>query len=110
MSQILISVVLAALTALCIYTANISKTQNMQGDWLFYAFSLFFAIPLVVIIIKALGQKNSGFKKIYDKLARPQEERTRFTPHWFMALFVVIFVVIAVVNIIKIVFEFAKSY
>jgi len=110
MAQILISLVLAGLSAVCIYSAHISgKVRNAQGVWLFYAFSLFFAVPLLVIVIKALGNSNPGFKKLFDNLAGGQEEKRRFTPHWFMALLIPVFVIILAVNIIKIVLGFIKS-
>lgn len=109
MARIFISLVLAALTAVCIYSAHISgKVQDAQGAWLFYAFSLFFAVPLAVIIIKALGQKNAGFRKVYDKLSGHQEETTRFVPHWAMMFIIFIFAAIMIINIFRLVLRFIK--
>lgn len=111
MARILISLVLFMLTAVCIYSAHVSgKGQNAQGAWLFYAFSLFFAIPLAVIVIKALGQKNSGFRKLYDKLAGPQQEQLKFVPHWVMMLVMLVSGIVVFVNIVRIVLRFTKSF
>lgn len=109
MARIFISLVLAALTAVCIYSAHISgKVQNAQGVWLFYAFSLFFAVPLTIIIIKALGQKNAGFRKVYDKLSGRQEETTRLVPHWAMMFIIFVFAAIVIINILGFVLRFIK--
>lgn len=111
MSRILTSMVLAALTAVCVYTAYITgKNQDMQSAWFFSAFSLLFVIPLVIIVIKGLAQKNVWFQRCYEKLCGPKQEGTRFVPHWLMMLFIFIFVILMAVNIIKIVFGLVKSY
>jgi hypothetical protein len=107
MSRILISVVLGMLTAVCIYTAYITgKSENTQGSWFFGVFSLLFAIPLLIIIIKALGQKISLFRRLFDKLAGPQQEGVRFVPHWIMMLVMFIVGIAVLVNILRIVFRF----
>lgn len=110
MSRILISLVLAALTAVCIYAAYLTgKSHDVQSAWFFRAFSLLFAIPLSVVIVKALGQKNPGFKRFYDKLAAPKQEGARFVPHWLMMLIISIFGLIIALNIIIIIIRLVGS-
>lgn len=102
MQQLLIAGVLTALTAFCIYTAYITgKSGNMQGAWFFSAFSLLFVIPLVILVIKALAQRNSGFRRFYEKLSGPERKSVRFVPHWFMMLLIFIFTIVVTVNIIR---------
>lgn len=105
MTRILCSGVLAILTAVCIYTADIcGKNRDMEGTWFFYAFSLLFAVPLVAIIVNALGQKNAAFKKLDEKLCgSKQEEKVRFVPHWFMILILVTFATVIAINVVRVV-------
>ncbi len=111
MPRILISLVLAALAAVCIYTAYISGIgRNTQGVWFFGAFSLLFAVPLLIIIIKALGQNNPGFRRLYDKLTGPRQEQVRFVPHWIMMLLMFIFGIVALVNIVRVVLGLIRSF
>lgn len=110
MSRILITGVLTLLTAVCIYTAYVSgKNQDMQSAWFFYAFSLFFAIPLVAIIVKALAQKNAAFRSLDEKLSGPKkQEGVRFVPHWFTMAMIFVFGILAVVNVIRIILKAVK--
>lgn len=109
MSRILIFAVLLVLTIVSIYSAHISgRGQNVEGLWLFTAFSLFFSIPLIIVVIRALGEKSSAFRKLYNKLAGSQQEGIKFVPHWFMVVIIGIFGIIAVVNIIRVVLWFVR--
>ena len=111
MIRLLIVGILGALTAFCVYTAYITaKSGNMQGAWFFSAFSLLFVIPLVIVVIKGQAQRNAWFRRFYEKICGPQQEGTRFVPHWFMMLLIFIFTIVVTVSIIKVASRVIKLF
>lgn len=110
MSRILLTGVLATLTAVCIYTAYVSgKNQDRQSAWFFYAFSLLFAVPLLAVIINMLAQRNAAFRSLDEKLSGPKkQEAVRFVPHWFVMSMISVFGILAVVNVVGIILKAVK--
>ena len=86
-------IILGALAAVCFYSAELShSSRDSQGYWMFLAFGMVFFVPMVLVIIKLIGQRSIAFKKIYDKLAGTTQkpQTTRFVPHWFMQIVIAI--------------------
>ncbi|HAH20166.1 MAG: hypothetical protein A2Y00_10500 [Omnitrophica WOR_2 bacterium GWF2_43_52] len=111
MARIAIALVLAALTGVCLYSAYITgKTRDMQSAWFFVVFSLFFAIPLLIMIVKALGEKNSVFRKLYNRIAGPKQEQVKFVPHWVMMLVMFIIGSVVIITIVRVILGLTKSF
>lgn len=79
------------------YMAFVSYRAG-DSPFLFAAFGMLFAIPFVVILIKAASKKSLLINKIFEKMAG-KPETARFVPHWFLmtAIIIVLLVVLAAI-------------
>lgn len=77
---------LGSLTGACLYVARLARQAgDAQAVWFFAAFSLLFALPLGLLLLRTAGDGIPACRRLYDKLSGgPEPAGVRFVPHWFM--------------------------
>ncbi len=78
------------------------QTGNVKNAWIFTAFSVIFATPLLVTVFHMLADKNPALAKLHRKyIALGQKKKTTFIPHWFVISGVILIGLIILYTIIK---------
>ena len=65
---------------------------------MFASFGLFFGIPFLISVIKALSNRSVLLKRIDEKISG-KPEPVRFVPHWFMMTAIIIIGLVILVSI-----------
>ena len=102
-SQWIVVCVSTAITLFCISILTASlRTGNVKNVWIFSAFSIIFAIPLLVTIFHMIADKSPALAKIHMKhISLGQKHKTTFIPHWFVISGVIVIGLIILYTIIK---------
>ena len=82
------------------YMAFLAFRIGDSGAYLFAAFGVFFAIPLLISVIKMVAKRSAFFRRLDEKIsAKPKP--VRFVPHWFMtaALCIAAIIILAAILI-----------
>ena len=75
---------------------------NIKNAWIFSAFSVIFAIPLLVTFFHMAADRYPGLAKMHKKhISLGQKHKTTFIPHWFVTSGVIVIGLIILYTIIK---------
>lgn len=102
-SQWIVVCVSTAITIFCLYVLLTSwRTGNVKNAWVFFAFSVVFAIPLLVTIFHMIADRNPALAALHKKhISLGQKHKTTFIPHWFVTSGVIVIGLIILYTIIK---------
>ena len=102
-TQWIVVCVSTAITLFCISILTASlRMGNIKNAWVFAAFSIIFATPLLVTVFHMIADKSPGLAKIHTKhLSLGQKHKSTFIPHWFVISGVILIGLIVLYTIIK---------
>ena len=85
-------------TLFSFYMVVLAYRNNDRSVFLFASFGLFFGIPFLISVIKALSNRSVLLKRIDEKISG-KPEPVRFVPHWFMMTAIIIIGLVILVSI-----------
>lgn len=85
-----------------LYMTFLAFRNGDSSAFLFASFGLFFGIPFLISVIKALSKRSTLLKKIAEKISG-KPESVRFVPHWFMMTAIIIIGLVIVSIVISII-------
>jgi len=80
------------------YMAFLAFRNGDSSVFLFASFGLFFGIPFLISVIKALSKRSALFKSIDERITG-KPEPVRFVPHWFMMTAIIVTGLVIIVSI-----------